>query len=122
MFFKNHLIAVAFKFLWVGLVLGLAYIVVRCVYRLSKDNVYVHNLVSFCFWLVFGMSFSVMCISLYNCKFCWFGLVFMILGMFLVKFSIDFFFTRFARLLYNKHRIIRQKGVSNGRLQTKEKV
>lgn len=121
MFFKNHLIAVAGKFLWLGLILGLAYIVVRCVYKLSKDNAYVHNFVSFCFWLAFGMSFSMMCVSLYNCKFCWFGLVFMLGGMFLVKFSIDFFFTRFAKLLYNKSRIIRQKDVSDGRLQTKEK-
>ena len=44
MFFKNHLISLAAKFLWVGLVLGLFYIVCDLAIKISKQNVYVSNI------------------------------------------------------------------------------
>lgn len=121
MFFKNHLLYLALKFLWLGLVFGLVYVIVKLVYRLSKNNVYVRNFVSFCFWIAFGMSFSMLCVWAYDARFCWFGLLFMCFGMVLVKISIDFFFTKFVGLLYNKLRKL-TKGGENGQLQTKEKV
>ena len=121
MFFKNHLITVAAKFLWAGLILGLFYVFCKMVVRLSKRNVYVSNIVGFCFWVLFGFTFARMSFVFNNYRVCWFGLISMVVGLILVKISIDFFFTRFAKLLYNKSRIIRQKDVSDGRLQTKEK-
>ena len=121
MFFRNHLFLLALKFLWLGLVLGLVYVVVKLVYRASKRNVYVCNFVSFCFWLAFGMSFAWLSVWGYSGRFCWFGLLFIVLGMILVKISIDFFFTKFAGLLYNKFKKL-TKGGRNGRLQTKKEV
>ena len=102
MFFKNHLISLAAKFLWVGLILGMFYIVCEIVVKLSRRNVYVTNIVGFCFWLLFGGLFARMSIVYYNYSFCWFGLISMLTGWFLVKISINFFFTKFAKLLYNK--------------------
>ena len=102
MFFKNHLISLAAKFLWVGVVLGLFYIVCDLAIKISKQNVYVSNIVGFCFWLLFGFLFARMSIVYYNYQACWFGLLSMFAGFVLVKISINFFFTKFAKLVYNK--------------------
>ena len=69
---------------------------------LSHKNVYFLNFVSFSFWLAFGFMFSQLCLMFYNYQFCWFGLLGMMLGLILVKISVEFFFTKFAMLLYNK--------------------
>lgn len=102
MFFKNHLISLASRFLWVGLILGVFYIVCEMVVKISRKNLYVTNIIGFCFWLLFGGLFARMCVVYYNYSFCWFGLFSMFVGWFLVKISINFFFTKFAWLLYNK--------------------
>lgn len=116
MFFKNHLVALSARFLWFGLVIGLFSIICSAVIRLSKRNIYVTNLVGFCFWLVFGGAFARMCVVYYNYSFCWFGLLFMFLGLFLVKISIEFFFTKFAKLIYNKLTKLKQRKLCNGKL------
>ena len=102
MFFKNHLITLALLFLWAGLVLGLFHIFCKFVIRLFRNNVYVTNIVGFCFWLAFGFVFSRICIVYYDYSFCMFGLFSMIVGFVLTKISVDFFFTKFAKLIYNR--------------------
>lgn len=117
MFLRNHLFNLFCKFLWWGLALGLFYAVCKLIMKASKRNVYVCNIVSFCFWLIFGMIFSALCINFYNYQFCWFGLAGMGLGLVLVKFSIEFFFTNFVRLLYNKFTKQKARKVHNGELR-----
>lgn len=121
MFLKNHLVLLASRFLWWGLVLGMIYIICAIVIRAFKRNVYISNLISFCFWLAFGFIFIILCNSLYNYQFCWFGLLSMFLGLLLVKFSINFFFTKFVELLYNKLAKLKSRKKKNGKLQTNEK-
>ena len=102
MFFKNYLIDLSPLFLWVGLVFGLIHIFCKCVVKLFRNNIYVTNFVGFCYWLLFGGFFARICLVYYNYCFCWFGLLFMFFGFFLVKISVDFFFTKFAKVIYNK--------------------
>ena len=104
MFFKNYLVGLAARFLWFGLLLGLFLIVCELVIKISKRNLYITNIVGFCFTLLSGGVFAGLCRVYYNSQFCWFGLVSMLAGIALVKCSIDFFFTKFAKLLILKIR------------------
>ena len=99
------------------LIFGLFNILCGLVKKWTKGNTYVHNLVSFCFWLAFGFVYYQICINYYNYQFCWFGLLGQLIGVFLVKISIDFFFTNFVRLLYNKFAKRRLRKNQNGELQ-----
>ena len=116
MFFNNSTILLFLNFLWLGLIFGFVHILFKLVVQVSRKNVYVTNFVGFCFWLAFGMCFSVVSIARYNYSVCWFGLFGMFLGFFLVKISADFFFTKIILLLYNKH-TKRKMGKSSGKLQ-----
>lgn len=102
MFFKNFLVFLFFKFLWAGLVLGIFSAFCKLVILFTRKNVYVYNVVNFCFLLLFDGVYAYLCMCYYNFAFCWFGLFGMILGLVLVKISLQFFFTKFMRLLYNK--------------------
>ena len=62
-----------------------------------------------------------MCVVLYNYSFCGFGLFGMLLGLIIIKISVDFFFDYLIRFIYNEFRNIRRKN-KNGKLQTNEKV
>ena len=121
MFFKNYLISVAAKFLWAGLVLGLFYVFCKMVVKISRRNVYVSNIVGFCFWVLFGFTFARMSFLFNNYRVCWFGLISMALGLILVKISVDFFFTNFAKLLYNGAVKIKKGKRGYGKLQTSQK-
>ena len=122
MFLKNHYIALFCKFLWWGLVFGLFYVICKLVIKAFKRNVYVSNLVTFCFWLAFGLVFSWVSIVMYNYTFCWFGLLFMLIGFWFVKKTQQIFFTKFVLLLYNSVTKIKLKrGVQSGTLQTNQK-
>lgn len=122
MFFKNSFIFVGLKFLWIGLLMGLVYLVFNLLTKVSKRNLYFSNIVGFCFWLAFGMLFSWCSILNYNYSFCWFGLLFMLSGFFFVKKTQQIFFTKFILLLYNsvtKRKL--PKGIKNGEIQTNKK-
>lgn len=115
MFFKNYLIFLFLKFFWWGLAFGMFGAVCSLTIKLCRRNVYISNLTSFCFWLAFGGVFAGICMRFYNYTFCWFGLLAMLAGLFLVKLSVEFFFTIIAKLLYNK--IVRKnaKEARNGK-------
>ena len=102
MFLKTHLISVAARFLWAGLILGVFYIFCELVVKFSRRNVYISNIVGFCFWLLFGFVYARFCIVLNSYSVCWYGLFSMFFGFFLVKISLNFFFTKIARVVYNK--------------------
>ena len=122
MFFKNELVFLALRFLWLGLVFGVIYIVFSLIVKASKKNLYITNIVGFCFWLAFGLVFSWVSIVMYNYTFCWFGLLFMLIGFWFVKKTQQIFFTKFVLLLYNSVTKIKLKrGVQSGALQTNQK-
>lgn len=101
MFFKNELIFIFLKFLLIGLYFGIVRLPFKLINRLTKNNIIVYNLASFCYWLAFGGIFAYLCVQFYNYAFCWFGLLGMFLGIVLVEISINFFFTNLFLLLYN---------------------
>ena len=121
MFFKNFLIFIFFKFLWSGLIFGLIKILCNFVCRLLKNNVYAVNIISFCYWGLFGLHYIKLCFIYYNLSFCWFGLLGMFLGVGLIKISLDFLFTKLFLLVYNKMAKLRLRKGRNGKLQSNEK-
>lgn len=122
MFFKNFLFSLFLKFLWIGLILGVFKMFCNLVCRVSRRNVYVVNLVNFCFWSVFSIIFIYFCINFYNFQFCWFGFFAMLVGIYFVKISIEFFFTNALKLLYNKIDKVKLRKKRNGKLGYDEKV
>lgn len=121
MFFKNALIFLFLKFLWFGLIFGLIWLLCKAVIGLSKRNVYIFNLITFIYLTAFGVVYVWLCCNFYNYSFCWFGLLGMVLGAILVKISINFFFTIFAKLLYNKCTNSNLRGKKDGKLQPNQK-
>ena len=121
MFFKNYLIFIFFKFLWAGLIFGLIRIVFNWINRVTRDNVYIYNFISFVYWLSFGIYFILLCFNFYDYSFCWFGLIGMFVGLFLVRVSLDFLLTNLLLILYYKFgkKSLRKK--QNNELQSDEK-
>lgn len=123
MFFKGQEFSLFALFLWLGLVFGIIAIVFKTTAKLFKRNTYVVNLLTFVFWTGFGLTFCLMCNRFYNYSFCWFGLAGMCLGLVFIKISVQFFFDRFVRFIYNKVIIMKTKRKSrSGRLQTNKKI
>ena len=123
MFFKGQEFSLFALFLWLGLVFGVIAIVFKTTAKLFKRNTYVVNLLTFVFWTGFGLTFCLMCNRFYNYSFCWFGLAGMCLGLVFIKISVQFFFDRFVRFIYNKVIIMKTKRKSrSGRLQTNKKI
>ena len=102
MFFRGQTIAIFLRFLWIGLIFGIIAIFFKLVAKISKKNLLVINITSFAYWLGFGLCFNLLCMHYYNNTFCWFGLLGMLAGMFVIKISIEFFFDYFVKLFYNK--------------------
>lgn len=120
-FFNNANIFLFFKFTWWGLLLGLGLILVDIIVRLTRKNIYVYNLVTFCFWIVFGGIYASLSLTYYNYSFCWFGLLGMVLGAFIVQISIKFLFTSFMKLLYNKFTKSRRNKNNDRKLRWNQK-
>lgn len=120
-FFKNAMISLFVKFLWVGLIFGVVKIVLNLISKVFRKNVYVVNLLSFVFWTAFGLAYVFLSIRLFNYGFSAVGFFAMLLGLVIIKISVEFFFDYFIRFIYNEFRNIRRKG-ENGKLQTNKKV
>lgn len=121
MFLNSENIDLFVRFLWAGLLFGLFYIFCKFIIRLARRNVYITNLVLFCYWLLFGGTFAYYSISYYNYSFCIFGLFGMVLGFILVKISIDFLFTKLAKFIYNKFSKSKKRKKIDVKLRTDEK-
>ena len=123
MFFKGQEFSLFEIFLWVGLVFGAVALLFRWTAKLFKRNTYVINFLTFVFWTAFGLTFALMCNWFYNYSFCWFGFAGMCLGLVFIKVSVQFFFDRLARFIYNKVIILKTKRKNRrGKLQTNEKI
>lgn len=114
-------IEMCLKFLWAGLIFGLIYLFCKFIVRLSRKNLYITNVVMFCYWLLFGGTFALYCMRLNNFSFTFAGLLSMVAGFILVKISIDFFFTKFCKLIYNGFVKLRKRKSTNVNLRTNEK-
>lgn len=121
MFFKNAMISLFVKFLWIGLISGVIRIIFKTISKLFHKNVFVVNLLSFVFWTAFGLVYALLSFKLYNYSFCGVGLFSMLLGLIIIKITIEFFFDYFIRFIYNEFRNIRRND-ENGKLQANKKV
>ena len=121
MFFKDFLFLLFVKFLWVGLALGVVSIVLKFIAKLFRKNVYVVNFLTFCFWICFGGIYCFMCLRFNNYSFSGIGLSAMLLGIIIIKISIDFFFDYFVRFIYNEVSSLKRKR-RNGKLQANKEV
>ena len=114
MFFRSEEILLFIKFLWMGLIFGLVAVVLKTISKICKKNIVIVNILSFLFWLSFGSVFLFMSFILNNYSLSWIGLGGMIVGVFVIKISIDFFFDYFIRFIYNEF-ILRRVNKENGK-------
>lgn len=120
-FFRNFEILLFVKFLWVGLTFGLIAIVLKTIAKIFRKNAYVVNLFVFCFVCAFGVSYFLMCFYFNNYSFSGIGLFAMLLGVLIIRISVEFFFDYFIRFIYNEFSLRRRKR-KNGKLQADKKV
>ena len=120
MFFRNESLLLFVKFLWIGLLLGVISVVLKTISKICKKNVFVVNILTFLFWLVFGAIYLLMSFMFNNYTLSWVGLGGMLTGIVVIKISIDFFFDYFIRFIYNE--FILRRGKKNGKLQTDKKI
>lgn len=121
MFFQNVNVLLFVKFLWAGLILGLVSVVLKIIAKILRKNVYVVNGLTFIFWMGFGTIYYYMCLLFNNQAVSMLGLFGMLLGILIIKISIDFFFDYFIRFIYNEFRLRKGKR-GNGKIQTSKKV
>lgn len=120
-FFKNYEILLFAKFLWPGFVFGLLAVALKLIAKIFRKNVYVVNILSFLFWTAFGLVFLCLSFELNFYSFSAIGLISMLLGVLIIKISVDFFFDYFVRFIYNEFSSLKRKR-KNGKLQANKKV
>ncbi len=123
MIFGNASILLFVKFLWAGFVLGLASIVLKTIAKLFRKNIFLVNVFMFLFVSAFAGVYFFMCIHLNNYSLSWVGFFGLVLGIAIIKISIDFFFDYFIRFIYNEF-ISKRKGKINGKgkIQANKKI
>lgn len=121
MFFKSAMILLFVKFLWAGLVLGVLSVVLKTIAKILRKNVIIVNLFMFVFWLLFGGLYIFLCFELNNFSFSEVGLFAMLLGVLIIRISVEFFFDYFIRFIYNEFSLLKRKR-KNGKLQADKKV
>ena len=121
MFFKGFEIALFSKFLWIGLIFGIFAIILKTISKIFRKNVYIVNFLVFSFVLLFGCIYSWLCFEFNNFSFSGIGLFAMLLGVLIIRISIEFFFDYFIRFIYNEFSLLKRKR-KNGKLQTNKKV
>lgn len=121
MFFKGAELVLFVKFLWVGLILGIFAVILKTIAKIFRKNVYFVNFFMFVFVVIFGGVFSLLCFKLNSCSFSGVGLFAMILGVLIIRISVEFFFDYFIRFIYNEFSSLKRKH-KNGKLQTNKKV
>lgn len=121
MFLKNEAMFLFVKFLWVGLIAGVFSIILKLIAKLFKKNVVLVNSLTFVFWLGIGIIYQFFCIKYNNFAFSGIGLAGIVVGIFIIKISIDFFFDYFLRFVYNEFN--RRKGkAKDGKFQAEKKI
>lgn len=118
MFFKNFMILFYIRFFWFGLLLGCFKIFCNFICKLSYRNIFIVNIISFCFWSLFSIFFTYFCIKYNNYEFSIYGFLFMLAGIYFIKISVEFCFTKLLKLLYNKIDKFRMRKIHNGKLKS----
>ena len=113
MFFKNYYLFISLKFLWVGLIFGVIKIAFDIFNKITRNNVFVFNLIYFVFWSSLSYFFILLCKIYYNYSFCWFGLLLMLTGLISVKISLNFLLTNLTILLYHCVNRLKLRKLSN---------
>ena len=121
MFFKDFQLELFSKFLWIGLIFGLFAIILKLIAKIFHKNAYVVNFLVFGFIVCFGLIYFKMCLLFNNYSFSGIGLFAMVLGLIIIRISIEFFFDYFIRFIYNEFSLLKRKH-KNGKLQTNKKV
>lgn len=121
MFFRNAEIALFIKFLWIGLVFGVIAIVLKNISKIFRKNIVIVNILSFSFWLVFGLVYYFASFRLNNLALSGVGFAGMLAGIIIIKISVDFFFDYFIRFIYNEF-IKRERIKTNGKVQADKKI
>lgn len=121
MFFKGVDISLFSKFLMFGLILGVISIVLKTIAKIFRKNVYVVNALMFLFCTTFGVVYSFLCYKINSFEISYVGLIAMILGVAIIRISIEFFFDYFIRFIYNEFSLLKRKR-KNGKLQANKKV
>ena len=121
MFFKGFEILLFSKFLWAGLIFGIFAIVLKTIAKIFRKNAYIINFFVFSFISMFGCVFLLMCLRFNNFSFSGVGLFAMILGVAIIRISIEFFFDYFIRFIYNEFSSLKRKR-KNGKLQADKKI
>lgn len=121
MFFNNAVVLLFVKFLWAGLFLGLVSVILKLIAKICQKNVVIVNMLSFVFWIIFGALYLLMSFTLNNYSLSFVGLFGMILGIIVIKISIDFFFDYFIRFIYNEF-ILHKRKRENGKIQADKKI
>ena len=114
MFFGNFKVLLFIKFLWAGLILGLISIILKTFVKIFRKNVVLINLFEFLFVLCTTAVYVFMCVQFNNYSLSWVGLIGLVLGVVIIKISIDFFFDYFIRFIYNEF-ILRRVNKENGK-------
>ena len=123
MFFGNARVLLFVKFLWAGFVLGLASIVLKMIAKVFRKNIFLVNVFMFLFVSAFAGVYLFMCINLNNYSLSWVGLLGMVLGVAIIKISIDFFFDYFIRFIYNEFISRKREKVNGkGKIQAGKKI
>lgn len=121
MFFKQAQLGLFIKFLWAGLLFGVFAIGLKTIAKIFRKNVFIVNLFTFVFWILFGWVYFCLCVNFNNLSFSGVGLFGMLLGVMVIKISIDFFFDYFLRFIYNEFRNLKRRK-ENGTIQANKKV
>ena len=114
MFFGNASVLLFVKFLWLGLFCGLVATGLKTIAKIFRKNIFLVNFFMFVFVLSFFALYLLMCVQMNNYSLSWVGLLGMVLGVVIIKISVDFFFDYFVRFIYNEF-ILRRMDGKNGK-------
>ena len=114
MFFGNASVLLFIKFLWLGLIFGIISLILKTIAKIFKKNAFIVNVLMFVFMIALAGMYLFMCVHFNNYSLSWVGLFGVIIGVLIVKISIDFFFDYFIRFIYNEF-ISRKRKRLNGK-------
>lgn len=89
------------RFLVLGLSFGFLYEVCKFTKLITKNNIWIVNVVKFIYFSLIGTCFCVFLLKYTNGRVFFYTIFASILGIILEQISIGFFFTKFYNMVYN---------------------
>lgn len=90
-----------FYFLILGLVCGICFEICKLTKLISKNNLFIVNVVNFIYFCIVGACFCSFLIKKCNGDLKLYIIFAFVLGMVLEQISVGFFFTKFYKMVYN---------------------